>query len=138
MKGTVVRSWVEHHEHPTGAIADCYGSNPVDILAIEIMVEYDNKYRARCGDRSTAELWLSYLKRTKLLGKCKVIRKGAAIVIEGLTKTQRRLLDCVTWLVGPTDKDVEHARQLAGIPIVVQLVIPGLESWCEPVEAWSI
>jgi len=136
LSGTVFRSWIEHHEHPTGAIADCYGTDPIDILAIEILVDRDS-YRARCGDRFTAERWVSYLNRTKLLGKCKVIRKGMAIVISGLTKTQRQLLDCITWIVGPTDKDVDRARQLAGIPIIVQPVIPGLESWAQPREVWA-
>lgn len=137
IKGTVLRSWIEHHEHPTGPIADCYGTEPIDILAIQILVDRDCSYRARCGSRFTAERWFSYLTRTKVLGKCKVVRKGMAIVIEGLTKTQRQLLDCITWIVGPTDKDVDRARQLAGIPIIVQPVIPGLESWAQPREAWA-
>ena len=61
MKGTVVRSWIEHHDRPTGPIADCYGTETVNILAIEILVERNENYRAKCGDRHTAERWLSFL-----------------------------------------------------------------------------
>ncbi len=138
LQGTVIRSWVKHYEHPTGAIAECYGPEPIDIIAIEILVERDRYYRARCGDCYTAERWFKYLTRTKLLGKsCKIVCKGKTIVIEGLTKTQKRLLDCVTWVLGPSEVSLDQARQLANIPVIVQPIIPGLEFWTQPRETWA-
>lgn len=130
IRGTVVRSWIEHHEHPAGAIAACYGHQPIDIIAIEITVDRTSSV-VRCGDNGTAKSC------TKLLGKCRVVRQGVALVITGLTRNQRRLLDCITWIVTPTAEALDRARQLAGIPVIVQLVIPGLEAWRQPREVWA-
>jgi len=136
IRGTVVKSWIEHHEHPAGAIAKCYGTEPIDIIAIEITVDRTSSV-VRCGDNGTAKSWARYLARTKLLKKCRVVRQGVALVITGLTSTQRRLLDCITWGVTPTAEALDRARQLAGIPIIVQPIIPGLESWAQPREVWA-
>lgn len=136
IKGTVIRSWIEHHEHPTGAIAACYGTEPIDIIAIEIAVDRTSCV-VRCGDNGTAKSWARYLAHTKLLGKCRVVRRGIAIVITGFTSTQHRLLDCITWAVIPTAEVLDRARQLAGISVIVQLVIPGLEAWGQPRETWT-
>ncbi len=134
--GTVVRSWIEHHEHPTGAIAKCYGTEPIDIIAISIRVDRTSSV-FRCSDNGTARSWVRYLARTKLLGKCQVVRHGVALVIQGLTSIQRRLLDCITWEATPTVETLDRARQLADIPVIIQPVIPGLESWVGPKETWA-
>ncbi len=136
IRGTVVNSWIEHHEHPTGAIADCYGHQPIDIIAIEITVDRTSSV-VRCSDNGTAKSWARYLAHTQLLKKCRVVRQGVALVITGLTSIQHRLLDCITWGVAPTAEALDRARQLAGIPVIVQLVIPGLEAWRQPREAWA-
>ena len=136
IRGTVVRSWIERHEYPTGAIAQCYGTEPIDIIAIEIAVDRSSCV-VRCGDNSTAKSWARYLAHTKLLKKCRVVRQGVALVITGLTRIQHRLLDCITWGVAPTAEALDRARRLAGIPIIVQPIIPGLESWAQPKEVWA-
>ncbi|MGK7903867.1 MAG: hypothetical protein AB4352_21170 [Hormoscilla sp.] len=136
IKGTIVRSWIERHKHPTGAIAACYGTEQIDIIAIEIAVDRTSSV-IWCGDNGTAKKWARYLTRTELLGKSRVVRQGMGLVITGLTSTKRQLLDCISWCSSPTAEALERARQLAGIPVIIQMVIPGLEAWGQPQEVWQ-
>ena len=129
-RGTVLRSWVKHHDRPTGEIADCYGTEPIEILAIEILVDRgEARRRCNCQDISIAKRWASFIKRSGICGKVKIIRKGAILILENLSRTGQRFCDVIHWATGPSQQAIAQAKRYVGIVDVVQLIIPGMEAW---------
>ncbi len=131
LRGTVIRSWVEHYEQPTGAIADCYGTEPIDILAVEILIDRgQNQWQCNCQDISLAKRWASFIKRSGLFGKkVSIARKGSRLVLEGLSRVGRQLCDVIHWAIGPSERAIAQAKRHVGIVDIVQLTIPGMEKW---------